>query len=68
MHIQKIGKDFCRITTKSKAKQKKLSKIPGVIIEVDRIIFPEKYRHQIEKMFQKKPKKRRAIVVQLTMF
>ena len=41
MKIVPIGKGMCRVVVRSKEKREKLSRIPDVKIDGDRVIFPE---------------------------
>jgi len=41
MNVIPIGKGMCRIIVRSKTKRESLSRIPGILIEGSRVIFPE---------------------------
>ncbi|MCR4331054.1 MAG: hypothetical protein NUV49_04225 [Patescibacteria group bacterium] len=49
MQIQPIGKSMLRVTVKSESRRKKYGKIPGVIVQGDRVIFPESLESTVER-------------------
>jgi hypothetical protein len=53
-----IGKGLYRITIRSKAKLERISKIPGVIVDNSRVIFPANLYSGI-KMILEPPSKRK---------
>ena len=42
MNVISIGKGMCRIIVRSKAKRERLARVPGIVIEGSRVIFPER--------------------------
>ena len=58
MKIVSIGKGMCRIVVRSKEKRAKLSKIPEVLVEGNRIIFPEWMTGNI-RMIMEPPRKKK---------
>ena len=63
-----IGKGMCRIIVRSKAQRKRLARIPGVIINGNRVIFPEQLTHDIELILEAPSKKKQPKPDQFKLF
>jgi len=50
MHIQPLGKQTSRITLKNERKRSDLAKLDGVIVEADRVYFPDSMTSIIQTM------------------
>ncbi len=64
MKIVSIGKGMCRIIVRSKEKRTKLIKIPEVIVEGTRVIFPEWMTGNIRLIVEPPRKKKSQNIVQ----
>jgi len=67
MNAVNIGKGMYRIVVRSKEKRERLSRIPGVYFDGNRVIFPEKLTGSIELILRPavKRKKRKPIQTSL---
>jgi hypothetical protein len=68
MEVVFIGKDMCRIIVRSKAIREKLSKIPGIKIEGNRVVFPSWLLKSIEKIINPISKKKEVQAKQIDLF
>ena len=59
-----IGKGMYRIIVRSKEKRKRLAKIPEVIVEGNRVIFPEWLKGNITQIVEPLKKKKKSKVKQ----
>ena len=59
MHEALIGKGLCRIRVQSRAKRARVEGAPGVIVQGDRVIFPEGMYGAVTGALEKKPRRRR---------
>ena len=59
-----IGKGMYRIIVHSKEKRKRLSKIPEVIVEDNRVIFPEWLTSNIKQIVEPLKKKKNSKIKQ----
>ena len=58
MKAVRIGKGMCRIIVRSHEKQERLAKIPDVVVDGNRVIFPEWLTGNL-KMILKPPAKKK---------
>ena len=68
MKIVSIGKGLCRINVRSKEKRKRLARIPDVLIDGNRIIFPEWLTDSIRSIIEPPIKKKSPIPKQAELF
>jgi len=63
-----IGKGMCRITVRSKAKRNRLSRIPHVLVDGKRIIFPEWLLGNIKMILNSQTKEKHSKPIQCELF
>ena len=63
-----IGKGMYRIIIKSKAKREKLASIPEIMIDGNRIIFPEWLLKNLKKILEPKKRKQKIKPNQTELF
>ena len=68
MKIVNIGKGLCRIIVRSQAKREMLSKIPEIIIDDKRVIFPEWLTGNIKMILEPKHRTKKEKTVQTDLF
>jgi hypothetical protein len=54
-HIQPIGKNLSRLTVKSERTRAKLSKLPGAIVDGQRVIVPRDQERTAERIVSRIP-------------
>ena len=67
MNVVHIGKGMYRIVVRSKEKRERLSKIPGINVDGNRVIFPEKLISSIEMILRPSVKKKRRNPMQTSL-
>ena len=65
MKAVQIGKGMYRIIVHSKEKRKRLAKMPEVIIEGNRVIFPEWLTGNIKQIVEPLKKKKKSKIKQI---
>ncbi len=67
MNAVHIGKGMYRIVVRSKEKRERLSRIPGVHVDGNRVIFPEKLTSSIEMILIPAFKKKKRNPIQTSL-
>lgn len=62
-----IGKGMYRIVVRSKEKRERISRIPGVHVDGNRVIFPEKLTGSIELILRPVIKRKKLIPIQTSL-
>ncbi len=68
MKIISIGKGMCRVVVRSKEKRERLSRIPDVKIDGERVIFPESLAPSIKSALETRVKRERQKPKQSELF
>ncbi len=63
-----IGKGLYRITVRSKHKRERLSKIPEIRVEGNRVVFPEWLSGSVEHIINPRRRKRVSRPTQMSLF
>lgn len=68
MNVVRIGKGMCRIIVRSNEKRERLSRIPDVYVDGNRVIFPEWLIGNVQLIVKPSMKKKKIKPTQTELF
>ena len=68
MDIQPIGKGLFRTTIKAQRARDDLAKVPGIVVDGLRVIFPERYIRTVESIGRGRRQRAHADAIQTSIF